>query len=235
MKKLIYILSLLFLNVTLFVAGCKKVADCGEHGHSDKGNCVCDSLWSGVHCETISACAKINCGAHGHCVDGVCVCDTNWGGEHCNIAYDRCLVINLNCGNHGHCVDGNCVCDSGWTGTYCEAPTTDNLAGNYHMYGYRTYWGSYLAPTDTIDAVVAITKTNDLILRIYGNDLVYTTTAVGADPAHGYTYFCNSCSNGDDMSRLVFPKPFSDTVIFTNSGGPASGGYNTNLTGIKLH
>lgn len=220
----------------ILLDSCMNVT-CGTHQHCVAGICVCDSGWGGTLCQTlviVDPCANVICGAHSiYCSNGICICEHGWGGIKC----DTNLCSITDCGLHGVCVDGVCHCDPNWTGTHCEnqiAPI-DSFAGNYHMYGYRTYWGSYSAPTDTIDAVVTVTKTNELILRIYGNDLVFTTTAVGADPAHGYTYFCTSCSNGDDMSRLVFPKPLSDTVIFTNSGGPASGGYNTNLTGIKIH
>lgn len=78
-------LPLLFIAFLLFTANaCKKTASCGAHGHDVKGTCACDTSWTGVHCETESACSKTACSIHGHCVSGTCQCDDGWSGSACN-------------------------------------------------------------------------------------------------------------------------------------------------------
>ena len=82
------LLCLSLIGLILGVGACKKDLcaniNCGTNGHCDDGVCICDSGYSGTHCEVFDSCYNVSCGVHGHCVSGTCVCDSGWAGQNCN-------------------------------------------------------------------------------------------------------------------------------------------------------
>lgn len=114
--------------------------DCGNHGHCENNNCICNEGWTGTKCSSKS-CAP-GCEDHGMCHNGTCVCNQGWNGDNCLLG--NCLRFShshfllkltyfsfaegcLNdCSKHGQCQKSEskwqCLCDPSYTGLDCGIP-----------------------------------------------------------------------------------------------------------------
>lgn len=80
----------LFLSAAfLFSIGmysCKRDSfDCGEYGSTFMNKCLCQTGYSGEHCEVADRCITngVHCKNEGVCEDGSCGCVNFYQGEHC--------------------------------------------------------------------------------------------------------------------------------------------------------
>ncbi|XP_078334097.1 uncharacterized protein LOC111106002 [Crassostrea virginica] len=96
-------------------------------------HCICQSGFTGIHCETdIDECLSSPC-LHGTCIDQInsyqCNCQSGFTGIHCEIDIDECLSSPC---LHGTCVDQinsfQCICQSGFTGIHCETDVDECLS-----------------------------------------------------------------------------------------------------------
>jgi hypothetical protein len=65
----------------------KPQGECGSchgHGRCQGDTCLCESEWSGDHCEYRGC--KNSCSNHGSCSLGVCSCFVGWSSEDCSVS-----------------------------------------------------------------------------------------------------------------------------------------------------
>jgi hypothetical protein len=79
--------AILFMLLTLLVAGCKKGTDnpgleCGVNSHFENGACICNDGWFGWNCDRN---VLTDCGPHGTGYENWCICDTGWIGNNCHV------------------------------------------------------------------------------------------------------------------------------------------------------
>jgi hypothetical protein len=57
--------------------------DCGNNGHCQSGECICEEGWTGAKCS--ERLCDPRCLEHGQCKNGTCLCIQGWNGKHCTL------------------------------------------------------------------------------------------------------------------------------------------------------
>jgi len=129
MKYLAKILMLISVMTMVLFAACIKdtacnSAVCFNGGQCVDGRCICETGYSGEHCEIVDDgndnCTGVTCFYGGVCVNGDCECPPNYTGTNCQYEVDPCTGVS--CVNGDLDSDCDCNCDDGWIGDDCDTP-----------------------------------------------------------------------------------------------------------------
>lgn len=131
MKKIILLLSIVFLTLNACKDQCKDVI-CLNYGVCVDGTCDCPDGFSGALCE-IDACDDIVCENNGVCVFGTCNCPEGYSGVNCEIAPPPLPCDSVNCENGGVCDNGTCNCPGDYEGENCENTVAAKFLGTYDI------------------------------------------------------------------------------------------------------
>ncbi|CAH1781186.1 unnamed protein product [Owenia fusiformis] len=108
---------------------CKDTIDCPELDHcsghgicvQDGSNktCICDTGFTGAHCEDVDCSSLNNCSDHGVCTQpNICTCEDDYTGDGCSRWSCKWLLY---CSGNGNCTEmNNCTCNAGWSGALCD-------------------------------------------------------------------------------------------------------------------
>ena len=100
---------------------CDKL--CSSHGQCNDKRCVCESGWTGAHCEMVGCPGlPVGCSGHGDCGAKLrCFCYPGWADSDCNRP-----VCPHDCHDRGSCTaksdstDTYCQCKEGYFGDACQ-------------------------------------------------------------------------------------------------------------------
>lgn len=82
---------LIYLFVYKIFISEKCDLDCGEQGHCEGGQCVCQEGWTGNKCN--EKLCDPRCTEHGQCRNGTCLCIQGWNGKHCTLGKNNVKIF----------------------------------------------------------------------------------------------------------------------------------------------
>ena len=121
--------------------------NCSMHGWCVRGSCLCDELYTGHDCSTLSTGCPNGCSGFGFCDKGRrCVCDALHTGRDCSLPAMRRSQCpgwpSAPCGglDRGVCdlYTGLCTCTPEWRGSGCEASTAPRPCRSANCSGHGT-------------------------------------------------------------------------------------------------